>query len=158
MSYELGEDIDTAQAVKEGSSLAPAGKYTVMMTNYEEKIGKTSGDAYLNTTITIVDGPYRDKKFFKMFFLYSKNDTAKKIARAELSGIAVALGIEKLSNIDQIMHKPFECLVAIEEGTAGYPDKNKFVKALISDAQPKPATNAPKKEAQAKEFEDDIPF
>ena len=128
MSYEIS--INARQEYEENKKefdIMPNGKYAMMMTSYESKTGKDSGKEYLQATLTVVEGQFKNRKVFKNFFLFS-SEKASKIARAELSGIAVSVGIEELRNVDQLVNKVFYGIVGIEQ-SAGYPDKNKFVKA-----------------------------
>lgn len=156
MSYDLG-NINAKEIVAEDKkkfSVMPEGKYPVMMANYEEKQG-TKG-TYLSAEFQVIDGEYKGRKFFDNYFL-NGSETAVRIAHGKLSAIAVAVGVEGLQNLDQIVNKPFTCKVGIEAGTGGYNDKNKFLSAeTLSKAgaiHPKPVAKP-----QDDTFKDDFPF
>lgn len=156
MSYDLG-NINAKEVVAEDKAkfgTVPDGKYPVMMTNYEAKQGQKG--EYLNAEFQIIEGEYKGRKFFDRYFV-NGSDTAIRIAHSKMSAIAVAVGVENLKNLDQIVNKPFTCKVGTEAGTGNYPDKNKFVSAepLKSGAvAPKPVKK-PESAPGIDAFEDD---
>lgn len=158
MSYEINinaKQINEEEKAKFG--VMPKGKYKTIMCDYESKQG--SKGEYLQATFQVVDGEYKNRKFFDRYFL-NGSEAAVKIAHGKLSSIAMAVGVENLKNIDQLLNKPFMCSVGIEEGTGDFPDKNKFNGAdkLSSGAIPPKPAKAPEAAPGVDVFEDDLLF
>jgi len=71
----------------------PAGKYLAMITDSEMKPTKSGDGRYLQLTFQILEGPYKNRFVWARLNLHNANETAVKIARAELSAICRAVGV-----------------------------------------------------------------
>jgi hypothetical protein len=71
----------------------PAGKYLAVITESEIKPTKSSTGSYLKLTFEILEGDYKGRKLWAQLNLENPNETAVKIARAELSAICHAVGV-----------------------------------------------------------------
>lgn len=71
----------------------PAGKYLAVITDSEVKPTKTGNGSYLQLTFEILDGPHKGRHLWSRLNLDNPNETAVKIARAELSAICRAVGV-----------------------------------------------------------------
>jgi hypothetical protein len=71
----------------------PAGKYLAMITDSEMKPTKSGDGRYLQLTFQILEGPYKNRFVWARLILHNANETAVKIARAELSAICRAVGV-----------------------------------------------------------------
>jgi len=71
----------------------PAGKYLAVITESEVKPNKAGTGSYLQFTFQIIEGEYKGRFLWARLNLDNPNDTAVKIARAELSAICRAVGV-----------------------------------------------------------------
>jgi hypothetical protein len=71
----------------------PAGRYVAMVTDSELKPTKSGDGRYLQLTFQILDGEFKNRYVWARLNLENRNETAVKIARAELSSLCRATGI-----------------------------------------------------------------
>jgi hypothetical protein len=71
----------------------PAGKYLAIIIESEAKPTKSGKGSFLELTFEILDGDYKGRKLWARLNLENPNETAVKIARAELSAICHAVGV-----------------------------------------------------------------
>jgi hypothetical protein len=71
----------------------PAGKYLAVITDSEMKPTKSGNGNYLQLTFEILEGPYKGRHLWARLNLDNPNETAVKIARAELSAVCRAVGV-----------------------------------------------------------------
>lgn len=71
----------------------PAGKYLVMAIKSERKETKSGTGNMLEIEWDILDGPCKGRKLFSRLNLENPNETAVRIARAELKAICMATGV-----------------------------------------------------------------
>lgn len=71
----------------------PSGKYQAVITESELKPTKNGDGTYLQLTFELIEGEYSGRRLWARLNLDNPNDTAVKIARAELSAICRAVGV-----------------------------------------------------------------
>ena len=71
----------------------PAGKYLVVISESEMKSTKAGNGTYLQFTFEILEGEFKGPHLWSRLNLNNPNETAVKIARAELSAICRAVGM-----------------------------------------------------------------
>jgi hypothetical protein len=76
-----------------GFEPVPAGKYNVMVKASEIKPTKNGDGSYLELELTILDGPYKDRKVWDRLCLTHPNSQTVKIARGNLSAVCRAVGV-----------------------------------------------------------------
>ncbi len=88
----------------------PAGKYNAVITDSELKETKAGNGTYLQLAFQITDGEYRNRLLWARLNLDNPNQTAVKIAQAELSAICRAVGVlapsdsVELHNLPLVIH------------------------------------------------------
>jgi len=88
----------------------PAGKYVAVIIESELKPTKAGTGHYLQLTFQIVEGPYQHWLLWARLNLDNPNDTARKIARGELSALCRAVGVlapndsVELHNLPLVIH------------------------------------------------------
>lgn len=87
-----GFDANTVEPTTDFEPI-PAGKYLAVITESEFKPTKSGNGSYLQFTFEILDGPHRGRHLWARLNLDNPNQTAVKIARAELSAICRAVGV-----------------------------------------------------------------
>jgi hypothetical protein len=88
----------------------PAGKYLAVVTESEIKPNKAGTGSFLQLTFQVVEGEFKNRCLWARLNLDNPNDTAVKIARAELSAICRAVGVMapkdsvELHNLPLVIH------------------------------------------------------
>jgi len=88
----------------------PAGKYVAIITDSDMKPTKSGTGRYLQLTFQVIEGEYRGRYLWARLNLDNPNDTAVRIARAELAAICRAVGVLmpkdscELHNLPLIIH------------------------------------------------------
>jgi len=71
----------------------PAGKYEAVITESEMKPTKAGTGHYLQLTLQVIEGEFKNRFLWARLNLDNPNATAVQIARAELSSICRAVGV-----------------------------------------------------------------
>jgi hypothetical protein len=71
----------------------PEGNYPAVITASEMRDNKAGTGRYLKLTFQVTDGPHKNRMLWEQLNLHHPNETAVKIARAELSAICRAVGV-----------------------------------------------------------------
>jgi len=92
MATLQGFDANTVEPTTEFDPI-PAGKYLAVIIDSEVKPTKTGNGSYLQLTFEILDVQHKGRHLWARLNLDNPNQTAVKIARAELSAICRAVGV-----------------------------------------------------------------
>ena len=76
-----------------GFEPVPADKYIAMITASQMKPTKNGDGSYLELEMTVLEGPYKDRKVWDRLCLTHSNPQTVKIARGNLSSVCRAVGI-----------------------------------------------------------------
>ena len=155
MSVQVNFDANTVDPSAPVSAV-PAGTYIVCITNTEQKATRAGDGHYLKVEHTIQDGEYKGRKIFDNLNLWNKNETAARIAWADLSAICHAVGILQVQDTAQLHGQPHLLTVTVEHSEE-YGDQNrvKSREPLVSGQQvnppapPAPPTTPPAPPTQA---------
>lgn len=71
----------------------PAGRYLAMVTDSEMKETKSGDGHYLQLTFQVLEGEFKNRYVWARLNLDNPNETAVKIARAQLSALCRAAGV-----------------------------------------------------------------
>jgi hypothetical protein len=93
----------------------PAGKYLAMITDSEMKPTKSGDGRYLQLTFQILEGPYKNRFVWARLNLHNANETAVKIARAELSAICRAVGVMTPKDSCELHNLPLVITVKLKK-------------------------------------------
>jgi Protein of unknown function (DUF669) len=100
----------------------PAGKYHVQIVNSEMRDNRNTSGRHLWLEMSIMDGPYADRRLFDRLHLQNSNEKAVQIAQARFSGICRAAGKLKVKDSEELHH--YSMIANVRLRQAG-PDKNK---------------------------------
>lgn len=109
----------------------PADWYKVVMTDSEMKPTKDSaqtGNAYLNCTLSIIEGPYTNSKIFCRLNLKNINPVAQTIAYEELSAICHAVNVMSITQTEMLHNIPFQVKVKYRAAEGSYEASNEVTK------------------------------
>lgn len=171
-----------ASEYKQESEVIPEGLYTCILESTETKQTKDGTGAYLKCQYSILDGDFKDRKFWDNLNLLNKNKEAENIAKARLASIVKACGLSGLKGENEIpllYNKPLLIKLKVKDnGEYGMQNNIASIKAPVgqtSQNKPKPMKGfevdevekpveknktAPKKSADpfSDIDEDDIPY
>ncbi len=71
----------------------PSGKYVAVIIESDQKPTKSGNGSFLELVFEIVEGEYKGRKVWARLNLDNPNETAVKIARAELSAVCRAVNV-----------------------------------------------------------------
>lgn len=129
------------------NSPLPEGDYICKIVESGEKTSKASGDKYINLKITVLDGPCKGRTLYHMLCLWSKNETAKRIAEAHLSQICRAIGVMTPKDTAELHNMPIIVHVTVTKDQQRGEMRNnitKFEKRKTSfTSETKPSTFEP---------------
>ena len=93
----------------------PAGKYLAAITESEMKPTKSGAGSYLQMTLTILEGEFKNRVLWARLNLNNPNATAVKIARSELSAICHAVGVMQPRDSVDLHNLPLVITVKVKK-------------------------------------------
>ncbi|MGE3808675.1 MAG: DUF669 domain-containing protein [Gemmataceae bacterium] len=121
----------------------PAGKYLAMITDSEMKPTKSGDGAYLQLTFQVLDGEFKNRFVWARLNLHNKNETAMKIARAQLSALCRAAGVMTPKDSCELHNLPVVITVKCKKDKDTGDVQNEirgFAKKEAGGGQPQQAT------------------
>jgi len=89
----------------------PADKYIAMITASQMKPTKNGDGSYLELELTILEGPYKDRKLWDRLCLSHPNSQTVKIARGNLSALCRAVGVMQPKDSCELHNIPLRITV-----------------------------------------------
>jgi len=120
---------DVSSVEVKSYDLMEKGIYPAMFIQGELKTSKAGND-YVNLRVKIIDGKYKDRQIFYMINHKNSNPEAVSIAMKSLKELLMAIGTTKFSFLNEsdlfaeIMNKPLNIKVDIQQGNLNFADKN----------------------------------
>lgn len=84
----------------------PAGVHPVMVVEAERKPTKRGDGELLELVIEVIQGPHKGRRFFDRLNLWNPNPAAVAIANASLAKLIKALGLSKISRVNDLCGIP----------------------------------------------------
>ena len=140
-----GFDARTVEPVADFEAI-PAGKYPAAITESEMKPTKAGTGHYLQLTFTILDGEYKNRILWARLNLDNPNQTAVKIAKAELSAICRAAGVMAPKDSQELHNLPLLITIRLKKrsDTGELANEVKgYSKRESAQTPPPPADNTP---------------
>ncbi len=115
-----------AEAIEPQSDFSPlpVGNYTVVITQSEMKPTKTGNGQYLQLTLQVVEGEYKNRLIFDRLNIQNPNSVAQQIAQKALSSICRAVGVMHPKDSEELHDKPFSVKIGIRPASGGYGESN----------------------------------
>lgn len=141
---KLGFEFVTAELPEGGAfDPVPAGWYNATITEADLKTTKAGDGHYIALRFDITGPAYQGRVIWGNLNIHNPNATAEEIGRRALGDIARAIGLEKISDTDQLVGGNLQIKVTIKKDDQ-YGDKNEVrgYKAL-DGAAPMPTFTTP---------------
>jgi len=90
----------------------PAGEYTAMIVDSEEKENKAGTGSYIRLVMEITEGEYKGRKLFEIMNVYHSNAMTVRIAMAEMTQLCNACGGMRPKDTVELHHIPFRVKVS----------------------------------------------
>ncbi|MEW4530621.1 DUF669 domain-containing protein [Maioricimonas sp. JC845] len=117
----------------------PAGKYLAVITDSEFKATKSGQGHFLELTFEILEEPFKGRKVWARLNLDNPNETAVRIARAELSAICRAVGVMTPNDSLELHNLPLTITVKCRKR----PDSDEIDNVIKGYARKGAATGQP---------------
>lgn len=125
---QLGYTINKADLPEDSSSgdytPLPEGWYDVQVTGAEVKDTKSGTGQYIKVEYTIVGQDYAGRKVWGMLNIKNDNDKAEEIGRQELNKLMSSIGIESLTDTDQLVGPELSVKLKIRPAQGEYGPSN----------------------------------
>lgn len=135
---------DTTQDV-EPYAPVPAGKYLAVITSSENTVTKAETGMYLKLVFQIIEGPHKGTSVFARLNLKNPNETAVRIARAELTSIRRATGVATPKDSVELHNIPIAITLATEISSSDGVTRNvirKYESAAVLRSTPQQQATA----------------
>lgn len=120
LEHIFGEDFDTSSyEPADDFAPLPPGKYVATVEKAEVKQTRAGDGHYLAVQMVIMDGDYRNRKLWANLNIDNPSSKAEEIGRRQLSALARAAGLSKLSDEDQLLGATVVASVKISKDRQG---------------------------------------
>jgi hypothetical protein len=120
----------------------PAGKYLAIITDSEMKPTKNGTGSFLELTLQVIDGPYKNRLLWSRLNLDNPNKQAMEIARAQLSAICRAVGVMQPKDSTEFHNLPVQITVKCKKRE----DTDEIVNEIRGYAKKEAAVGQPQQE------------
>jgi hypothetical protein len=130
---------------EQGREAIPAGWYIGMINKSEVKQTKKKDGFFLEITVVIVDGIYKDTVITERFNINNKNAEAQKIGLGQLSALCHAINVMVMEDTQQLHNLPFKVKLKVNPPEGEYSASNEAVmyKPLSYEIPPEQNQTAP---------------
>ena len=126
----------------------PPGSYEVIIAQSDIKATKAGTGEYIELEMQIVDGEYQGRRIWERLNVNNPNKTAEDIAKAALGALCMAVGVDDLTDTEQLHDIPFIIGVEIDRKD---PTRNRVMSyGQAAAPAPKPAPAKPAAPAGAR--------
>lgn len=125
----------------------PAGWYNARITEAEVKSTKAGTGSYIKVRYDITGPTHQGRVVYGNINLSNPNQQAEQIGIQQLGSLARAIGLEVISDSDQLINRDVQIKLSIKKDTSGqYNDSNdvKGFKAVAGVMPSMPTASAPK--------------
>ena len=102
----------------------PAGWYTVQITGAEVKTTRSGTGQYIKPEFTVVGDNHQGRKVWGIINIVNDNQKAEEIGRSELKRLMSAVGIEVVSDTDELVGHTLQVKRKIRAATDDYEASN----------------------------------
>ena len=120
---ELNFDASLVEPQSDFSPL-PVGNYTVVITQSDMKDTKNGNGKYLQLTLQVVEGEFKNRLIFDRLNIMNQNPTAQQIAQKALSSICRAVGVMHPRDSEELHDKVFQVKLGIRPASGEYGESN----------------------------------
>jgi hypothetical protein len=112
--FDLGFDARNVEPTKEMGAI-PAGDYQVVLIKSERKPNSKGTGELLALEFAVLNGDFQNRKLFATLNIRNQNETAQKIALAELSALCRAVEVMAPKDTAELHNRPLIVTVKVED-------------------------------------------
>ena len=135
--------LDSVPAQTTSYDAIPAGLYEATIANAEIKDSK-SGGKYINVRYDITGPSHAGRVVFGMITISNANPKAEEVGRQQLGSLISAIGLDKLSDTDQLIGGQLIIKLTVEESEKyGAQNRVQGFRPAAKGSKPAATTNTP---------------
>lgn len=92
----------------------PSGKYEVVITNSDIRQTKAGTGEFIEIEMQVVEGDYTGRRIWERFNVNNANKQAEDIAKAALGALCMAVGVDNMTDTEQLHDIPFTVTLEID--------------------------------------------
>lgn len=118
---ELNMDFNPTEVPEDDRTFEPlpVGEYTMQVIESELKNTKSGTGQQLVLTLEVIEGTFSNRRVWDRLNIRNPNVDAQRIAQRALADLCLAVGIQSLTNSEDLHFKPFVGAVKIREDKTG---------------------------------------
>ena len=142
---------DLPQDEQQGGAI-PAGQYTVKIERAQLKDTKSGTGRYINVMLRVQGPTHSNAVVFAMVNISNQNQEAERIGKAQLRSIMEAIGLQTITDTDQLIGGVMDVKVAVEKDTYNGNEQDRNVVKSFKKSQSGAALSAPMSQPAAAHF------
>jgi len=123
----------------------PEGWYDVKITDADVKTTKSGTGKYIKLAYQIIGADYSGRLVFDMITIINDNEKAVEIGKRNLGSLMGAIGVNEVSDTDQLIGHDLQIKVKIKPAEGEYPEGNNVTSYKALESGKKPSTSESKK-------------
>lgn len=128
-------DATTVAPAQKSFGALPNGTYECVINRADIKPTRAGTGEYLELEIQVIAGEHAGRRVWERLNINNPNKQAEDIARESLAGLCLALGVERLTDTDELIDTPVMVRIEVDRKE---PDRNR-VRGYASASTPAPA-------------------
>lgn len=142
---------DLPQEEQQGGVI-PAGQYTVKIERAQLKDTKSGTGRYISLMLRVQGPTHSNAVVFAMVNISNQNQEAERIGKAQLRSIMEAIGLQTITDTDQLIGGMMDVKVAVEKDTYNGNEQDRNVVKSFKKSQSGAALSAPMSQPAAAHF------
>ena len=142
---------DLPQDEQQGGVI-PAGQYTVKIERAQLKDTKSGTGRYISLMLRVQGPTHSNAVVFAMINISNQNQEAERIGKAQLRSIMEAIGLQTITDTDQLIGGVMDVKVAVEKDTYNGNEQDRNVVKSFKKSQSGAALSTPMQQPPATHF------
>lgn len=142
---------DLPQDEQQGGVI-PAGQYVVKIERAQLKDTKSGTGRYISLMLRVQGPTHSNAVVFAMINISNQNQEAERIGKAQLRSIMEAIGLQTITDTDQLIGGVMDVKVAVEKDTYNGNEQDRNVVKSFKKSQSGAALSAPMSQPAAAHF------
>lgn len=167
LSNVMGGEFKPSEVPPSEYELLPAGEYPAVIASADLKVCESKSGHMIVLEFSILGGQYDGRKIIERLNIVNASEKAQLISRQQFAKLCDAVGLENVTDTNQVVGKRLKISLDIEKGVGTYinkygeekstPDKNVIKRFLPLNSVAGPVST-PQTEADSSSDAEEIPF
>ena len=133
-------DFKFEESERQEFKVIPRGEYTACVKDVEMKPNSKGTGTLMTLTWQLLQDPHKNRLIWQTLNYHHEKPQVQSIARSQLTEVAKAVGLSKLTSPEQLYHRPAQVLLEIE--TYNGTDRNRVKKVTPTSVASDPRSNS----------------